>query len=58
MIGQLAIAGLMLFFVFRLWPTAKEWMANGPKGNSNDWITAAALLGGVMLFVWVLLKIV
>ena len=55
---KIAIAVMMLFFVFRLWPTAKNWMENGPKGSSNDWLTAALALGGVMLFVWVLIKLV
>ncbi|OED39738.1 hypothetical protein AB833_14060 [Chromatiales bacterium (ex Bugula neritina AB1)] len=57
-IWKLLAAGMMLFFVIRLWPAAKAWMADGPKGSSSDWMTAAALLGGVMLFVWVLLKLV
>ncbi len=56
--GQIAIAAMMLFFVWRLWPTAKTWMSDGPKGDSNDWLTAALLLGGVMLFVWILIKLV
>ena len=55
---KIAIAVMLLFFAFRLWPTAKNWMENGPKGSSNDWITAALVLGGVMLFVWVLIKTV
>ena len=55
---KIAIAAMMLFFVFRLWPTAKTWMQDGPKGSSNDWITAALVLGGVMVFVWVLIKAV
>lgn len=55
---KIAIAAMMLFMVFRLWPTAKSWMENGPKGSSSDWTMAAVLLGGVMLFVWVLTKLV
>jgi hypothetical protein len=55
-IGQIALAAMLLFFVWRLWPVAKDWMENGPKGSSNDWLTAALLLGGVMGFVWLLVK--
>lgn len=55
---KIAIAAMLMYFAFRLWPTAKTWMQDGPKGDSQDWITAAMLLGGVMLFVWVLIKLV
>lgn len=55
---KIAIAAMMLFFVVRLWPTAKSWMQDGPKGNSSDWTMVGLLLGGVMLFVWVLTKLV
>lgn len=58
MLGQIAIAAMLLFFVWRLWPMAKDYLENGPKGSSNDWLTAGLLLGGVMLFVWILMKIV
>jgi len=57
-IGNLAIAAMMLFMAWRMWPAAKHWMENGPKGNSKEWLTAAMLLGGVMLFVWILIKAV
>lgn len=58
MLGQIALAGMLLFFVWRLWPAAKDQLENGPKGNKDDWMTAAMLLGGVILFVWVLIKMV
>jgi len=51
-------AGVMLFFVWRLWPVAKDWLENGPKGSTNDWMTAGLLLGGVILFVFILVKLV
>ena len=57
-LGQIAIAVMLLFFVWKLWPVAKNQIENGPKGDSNDWLTAGLLLGGVMFFVWVLIKIV
>ena len=57
-VGQIAIAVMLLFFVWKLWPVAKDQIENGPKGSSNDWLTAALLLGGVMGFVWLLIKMV
>lgn len=55
---KIAIAAMMLFFIIRIWPTAKHWMTDGPKGSSNDWMTAAMLLGAVILFVLILMKLV
>lgn len=55
---KIVLAAMMLFFIWRMWPVAKEWMTNGPKGSSNDWLTAGLLLGGVILFVLVLIKLV
>ena len=55
---NLVWAVVMLFFVWRLWPSAKHWLENGPKGNTDDWMTAGLLLGGVALFVLVLVKLV
>jgi len=57
-IGSVAIAAMMLFMAWRMWPAAKHWLENGPKGSSKDWLTAAGLLGGVMLFVFILIKLV
>lgn len=55
---KIAIAVMLLFMISRIWPAAKSWMENGPKGSSSDWTMAAILLGGVMFFVWVLTKLV
>lgn len=57
-IGGALLAAMMLFMAWRLWPAAKNWIENGPKGSSSDWTTAALLLGGVMLFVWILIQMV
>jgi hypothetical protein len=44
-------AGIMVFFIIRLWPNAKQWIKHGPKGDSNDWTTFIVLIGGVGLFI-------
>ncbi len=57
MAGTIAVAAMLIFMLFRLWPTAKMWLsADAPKGSSNDWLVAALALGGVMLFVWILIQ--
>lgn len=42
---------LLGFMIWRMIPVAKDWLENGPRGNSKDWMTAAMLIGGVALFV-------
>ena len=51
-------AGLLGFMIWRMIPMAKQWMENGPKGSSKDWMTTAMLLGGVVLFVFFLISVV
>ncbi len=42
---------LLGVIVWRMIPVAKNWLENGPRGDSKDWMTTAMLLGGVVLFV-------
>lgn len=49
------LLGLM---IWRMWPVAMRWMKDGPKGSSQDWMTAVLLLGGVVLFVVFLIMLV
>ena len=49
-------AGLLGFFIWRMIPTARHWLKNGPRGSSKEWMTTAMLLGGVVLFVLLLMK--
>lgn len=44
-------AGIMVFFIIRLWPNAMQWVKNGPKGSNNDWMTFILLMAGVGLLV-------
>ncbi len=49
---------ILLAFFFMLLPRAKYMLENSPKGSSNDWMLAAMLLGGVALFIYILVKVV
>ncbi len=51
-------AAIMLFFIIRMIPVAKDWLQNGPKGSSKEWMTSAMLLGGVVAFVGLLIMLV
>ncbi len=42
---------LLGVMVWRMIPVAKNWLENGPRGDSKDWMTTAMLLGGVVVFV-------
>lgn len=55
---KIVLAGMMLFFAIRMWPAAKHHFKHGPKGSSNDWMTYALLMGGVVVFVLLLMKMV
>ena len=49
-------AALIGVMIWRMIPTARHWLENGPRGNSKEWITTAMLLGGVVLFVMFLIS--
>ena len=49
---------LLGFMIWRIWPAARDWMKNGPKGSSQDWMTTVLLLGGVIVFVIFLMMVV
>ncbi|MBX2879037.1 MAG: hypothetical protein KTR32_03840 [Granulosicoccus sp.] len=48
---QIPIAIVMGYMLLRLIPVAKNWMENGPRGSSKEWLNASMLLAGVVLFV-------
>lgn len=52
---QFLMAGVLIFFVIKIWPQAKHWISNGPKGDSNDWTTFIVLMAGVALLVAVMI---
>ena len=48
---KIAAAALMGFMIIRMIPVAKQWMENGPKGSSKEWLNVSLLALGVVLFV-------
>lgn len=55
---KIVMALMMCFFIWRMWPAAKDHFENGPKGSTSDWLTYALLIGGVAVFVLILMAIV
>lgn len=55
---KVSMALVMGYMIFRMIPVAREWLKNGPKGTSKEWLTSAMLLGGVVLFVALLILLV
>jgi len=55
---KISIAVVMGFMIIRMIPAARHWLKNGPKGSSKEWLTSAMLLGGVVLFVGLLILLV
>lgn len=48
---------LLGVIVWRMIPVAKNWLENGPRGDSKEWMNVAMLLGGVVLFVIFLISL-
>lgn len=55
---QITAAILMTMMVFFLWPVYKRWQEQGPKAEKGDWPAALLPLGGVVLFVILLVMAV
>ena len=51
-------AVLLGFMLWRMWPVAKHWMENGPRGTQKEWLNASMLLAAVVLFVVLLMVLV
>jgi hypothetical protein len=48
---KITLAVVMIMLLFRMWPAAKHWMENGPKGSGDDWRAALLAIGAVVGFV-------
>lgn len=54
-IGSALLLVAMIVFIF---PSAKAWMTNSPKGSTADWMTAIIALLAVAGFVMLLVAMV
>lgn len=52
-IGSALLLVMMIAFIF---PRARHMLKNSPKGSSSDWQGFVFLIGGVVLFVLLLIK--
>ena len=55
---KIGSAVLIIMFIIMIFPRVKHELKHGKKGSQQEWMGAAAVLGGVALFVWLLMKMV
>lgn len=54
-IGAAVLLASMAFFI---WPAARHWLKHGRKGSGAEWLNVTFILGLVVLFVLLLMKMV
>ncbi len=52
---QIALGAMALVALFYFGPKAGEAVKNSPKGSAKDWLGALLPIGGVVLFVLLLI---
>ena len=40
-----------VFLIIWMWPTAKHWLTNGPRGTTSQWVSFFMILALVLGFV-------
>ncbi len=55
LVAQAAFIIAMFLYIL---PSAKRMWKESPKGSNQDWLTFAAVIGGIALFVYVLIIMV
>lgn len=55
---KIAWAAVLGMLIVRMWPVARHWMENGPKGTPDDWRAALLPIAGVVGFVLLLIMLV
>ncbi|WP_210330269.1 hypothetical protein [Aliikangiella sp. G2MR2-5] len=53
---KIGSAILLTMFIFMVFPRVRQELKHGKKGSQQEWMGALALLGGVALFVWLLMQ--
>ena len=52
---KITLTVVFVMLLWRMWPVAKNWLENGPRGSSSDWrsfiLIIAAITGFVILLV-------
>ncbi len=48
---KITMAVVLALMMWRLWPVTKNWLENGPKGSSNDWMSFALVIAAIAGFV-------
>ena len=55
---NIVLAVLLGFMLWRLWPVARHWIENGPRGTQKELLNVSVLLAAVVLFVVLLMWLV
>ena len=55
---KIGSALLLVAMIVFIWPNAKAWMTNSPKGTTSDWMSAIIALLAVAGFVMLLVAMV
>ena len=55
---KITLAAVFIMMLWRLWPVAKDWLENGPRGNSSDWMSFIFIIAAVTAFVVLLIMMV
>ncbi|MDH5434150.1 MAG: hypothetical protein OEY19_09400 [Gammaproteobacteria bacterium] len=53
---KIGSALLLIMMLFVIYPRVKHELKHGRKGSQKEWLGAFALLGGVALFILLLMK--
>jgi uncharacterized membrane protein YphA (DoxX/SURF4 family) len=55
---KIGSALLLIMMAIYIWPAARHWLKNGPKGSYAQWMNVIFIFGLVALFVLLLMKMV
>jgi hypothetical protein len=48
---KITLAVIFVMMIWRMWPVAREWMENGPRGSSSDWKSFILVIAAIAAFV-------